>query len=112
MSDTTAMRIADVEIPYVGEIDLTGFDECESSLNFDDPQVVLDMLMEHFAAGEHDAFSEILALYMKHVGKNTIVRETKIPAIYSFIEQRRQMSAENICKMMRFLSGQTEKATV
>ena len=90
-----------------------GFDEYESSLNFENPQVVRDILMQHFADGEHDTFFEILALYMDHVGKTKISQETKIPekTVYNFMKGQHKTSSENIFKVMRFISSEAEKSS-
>lgn len=111
MNDTKTSHISELEIPDVSEINLDGFDVHESSLSFEDPQVVRENLMQHFLSGEHDTFFEILALYMDHVGKSKISKETEIPerTIYNFIKGQHKTSSENIFKVMRYISSEVEK---
>lgn len=111
MNNTKTSHISKIEIPNVSEIDLEEFDEYESSLSFEDPQAVRDILTQYFVDGEHETFFEILALYMDHVGKAKISQETKIPerTIYNFIRGQHKTSSENIFKVMRFISSEAEK---
>ena len=111
MNDTKTNHISELEVPDVKEINLMGFDEYGSSLSFEDPQVVRDFLMQHFASGEYETFFEVLALYMDHVGKTKISQETKIPerTIYNFIKGQHKTSSENIFKLMKFISREVDK---
>ena len=111
MNDTKTSHISELEIPDVSKINLKGFDEHQSSLNFEDPLVIRNILMNHFLDGEHETFFEILALYMDHVGKSKISEETNIPerTIYNFIKGQHKTSSENIFKVMRFISCEAEK---
>lgn len=111
MNDTKTSHISELDIPGVSELNLEGFDGHDSSLSFEDPKLVREILMQHFLSGEHDTFFEILALYMDHVGKAKISRETEIPerTIYNFINGQHKTSSENIFKVMRFISSEVEK---
>jgi hypothetical protein len=111
MNDTKTSHISELDIPDVSELNLEGFDEYESSLSFEDPQLVRENLMQHFLSGEHETFFEILALYMDHVGKTKISKETEIPerTIYNFINGQHKTSSENIFKVMKYISSEVNK---
>ena len=110
MSEKTA-PLSKLDILNVAEVNLEEFDQYESSLSFEDPQKVRDILLQHFIEGEHETFFEILALYMDHIGKTKISRETNIPerTIYNFIRGQHKTSSENVFKVMKFLSRQADK---
>lgn len=110
MSDHKTFDISELDIPHVEELNLDGFDNYESSLNFESPSTIRDILMQHFMAGEHDTFFEILALYMDHVGKDKVVTDTKIPkrTVYNFINGKHKTSSENVFKVMKFISDQVK----
>jgi hypothetical protein len=112
-SKTKTNQISDLKIKKVSNIDLNGFDEYVSSLDLNRPQLVREQLVEHFLNGEHETFFEILALYINHVGKTTISKETNIPerTIYNFINGQHKTSSENVFKVMEFLSKEVEKKT-
>jgi hypothetical protein len=101
-------HISKLKIPNINDINLEDFDKYKTSLKFDNPIKVREILMQHFVEGEHDTFFEILALYMDHVGKSKISIDTKIPerTIYNFIKGQHKTSSENIFKVMKFISDQ------
>ncbi|HAZ13111.1 MAG: hypothetical protein A2X86_09975 [Bdellovibrionales bacterium GWA2_49_15] len=104
-------KISDLKIPKFSEIDLSEFDEYESSIDFTNPKEVKKRLVEHFIAGEHDTFFEIVSLYLDHVGKTKVSKEAKIPqrTIYNFIKGEHKTSSENVFKVMKFISAQVIK---
>lgn len=111
MNNVKTGHISELEVPDISEMTLEGFDEHESSLNFEDPYVVRENLIQHFINGEHETFFEILALYMDFVGKAKISQETKIPerTIYNFIKGQHKTSSENIFKVMKYISSEVER---
>ena len=113
MSEHKTSHISELNIPDISDINLSEFDEYQSSLNFSDAVVVKEVLMEHFLSGEHETFFEILALYIDHIGKAKISEETKIPerTIYNFINGQHKTSSENVFKVMKFISSEADKLT-
>ena len=111
MEDIKTTHISELDIPEITDLKIEEFDEHKSSLDFEDPRVVRDILMQHFLNGERIIFFEILGLYMNHVGKTKISREAKIPerTIYNFIKGQHQTSSANIFKIMKFISNEVEK---
>lgn len=99
-------HISKLKIPKVKDVSLADFEEYSSTLDFSNIKKIRKHLVEHFLAGEHETFFEILALYLDHVGKSRISRETKIPerTIYNFIKGDHKTSSENIFKIMKFIS--------
>jgi hypothetical protein len=108
MSKHKTIKISDLKIPKVAGIDLSNFEEHKSSIDFSSAKKVREILMEHFMAGEHDTFFEILALYLDHVGKAKVALKTKIPqrTIYNFIKGDHKTSSENVFKVMKFVSDE------
>ena len=104
-------EISKLNIPDVGEIDLSEFDEHQSFLDFSDAKAVREILKEHFFNGEHDTFFEIISLYIGHVGKTKFSLETEIPerTIYNFISGQHKTSSENIFKVMKYISNEASK---
>lgn len=113
MSKHKTVKISDLIIPNVNDIDLSDFEMHESSIDFSDPKKVKEILSEHFLAGEHDTFFEILALYLDHVGKIKVSEKTKIPqrTIYNFIKGDHKTSSENVFKVMKFVTDEANKMT-
>lgn len=111
MSKHKTIKITDLDIPKIKNINLSSFDVHESSIDFSSAKKVRDMLTEHFLAGEHDTFFEILALYLDHVGKLKVSEKTKIPqrTIYNFIKGEHKTSSENIFKVMKFITSEAKK---
>ena len=108
MKKHTTKNITELKITKVSKIDFSQFDQYISSIDFSDPRKVEKNLVEHFLAGEHDTFFEILALYLDHVGKIKVARETDIPqrTIYNFVHGKHKTSSENVFKVMKFISKQ------
>ena len=114
MSTHKTKRISDIKISRASGLKLDDFDEYRSSIDFSNPCKIKKILTRHFTDGEHDTFLEILALFMGHIGKTRISRETKIPerTIYNFIKGQHKTSSENIFKVMKFISKEAEKKSV
>lgn len=111
MSKHKTMKLSDLKIPNIGDVDLSAFVEHESSIDFSNPRKIREILNEHFLAGDHDSFFEILALYLDHVGKTKVALKTKIPqrTIYNFIKGDHKTSAENVFKVMKFVTDEARK---
>jgi DNA-binding phage protein len=112
MNKYKTKNISSMKIPKVSEIDLSGFDQYESSIDFSNPKKVKQILVEHFLAGDEETFLEILGLYLNHVGKEKVSKKTKIPqrTIYNFISGDHKTSSENIFKVMKFISDEEDAA--
>jgi len=91
----------------IDSINLATFDEYKSSLDLDNKKKVVKLLVEMFAAGDHDAFMELAELYIDHVGKREMSRLAKIPekTIYNFKDKKHKTSSENIFKIMKAISS-------
>jgi hypothetical protein len=48
------IKIADLTIPKIKDINLSNFDKYESSIDFSSAKKVREILKEHFLAGEHE----------------------------------------------------------
>lgn len=113
MKSKKNIHISKLKIPKVSNLDLSDFEEFNPTLDFSSPLKVLEILTEHFMDGEYDTFFEILALYLNHVGKSEVSRNTKIPerTIYNFIKGQHVTSSENVFKIMKYISDQAKKKT-
>jgi hypothetical protein len=113
MSKYKTIKVSNLKIPKVSQIDLSNFEEHKSVLDFSNAKKVKKILMEHFIAGEHDTFFEILALYLNHIGKAKVSHKTKIPqrTIYNFIKGDHKTSSENVFKVMKFVNDEAKKAS-
>lgn len=111
MGKHKTLKVTDLDIPVVKDINLSKFDLHESSIDFSSAKKVREILKEHFLSGEHDTFFEILALYLDHVGKLKVSEKTKIPqrTIYNFIKGDHKTSSENIFKVMKFIADEAKK---
>lgn len=114
MSKHKTIKSSDIKTLKVKNLDLSGFEEHKSSIDFSNAKKVRKVLMEHFMAGEHDTFLEILALYLNHVGKAKVAIKTKIPqrTIYNFIRGDHKTSSENVFKVMKFVSEEAKRFSV
>ncbi len=92
----------------VKSIKLDSFDEHKSSLNLNNRKKVVKLLMEMFRDGDHDAFMELIELYIDHIGKRKMSKLAKIPekTIYNFKDKTHKTSSENIFKIMKAISSQ------
>ncbi len=104
-------HISKLKIEKFSSINLRDFETYHSLLDFSNPKKVRKQLTEHFLAGEHETFFEILSLYLDHEGKSKISKETKIPerTIYNFIKGDHKTSSENVFKIMKYISCQASE---
>ena len=87
----------------VKSIKLESFDEYKSSIDLDNKRKVVKLLTQMFVAGDHDAFMELMELYIDHVGKRKMSKLANIPekTIYNFKDKKHKTSSVNIFKMMK-----------
>jgi hypothetical protein len=111
MKKNKSKNIAEIKIPKVKKVNLKGFEKHNSSLDFSNPALVREFLLQHFIDGEHDTFFEILALYIDHIGKTRISLEAHIPerTVYNFIKGDHKTSSLNVFKVMKFISEEIER---
>lgn len=109
MSAHKTVKASKAKARKVKSVDLDGFDEHVSSVDLKNKGKVVKLLTEMFVAGDHDAFMELLELYIDHVGKRAISKETKIPekTIYNFKNKSHKTSSENIFKVMKAIAMST-----
>ncbi len=103
MSTHKTLKASQVKALKVKSVKLNSFDEYKSSIDFNNKKKVKKLLCEMFMAGDHDAFMELLELYIDHVGKREISRKAHIPekTIYNFKDKKHKTSSENIFKIMK-----------
>lgn len=96
----------------VDSVKIDSFDEYKSSIDLEDRKKVVKLLCEMFVQGDHDAFMELIEMYIDHAGKREISRKANIPekTIYNFKDKKHKTSSENIFKLMKVIS--TNKAQV
>lgn len=101
-----ASEIKAFEVDSIDDLDLSDFEEHVSSLDLDNKKKTLKLLTEMFVDGDHDAFMELLELYISHVGKREMSKRAKIPekTIYNFKDKKHKTSSENIFKIMKAIS--------
>lgn len=85
----------------VDRINLDGLEPYKSSINLNAPKKIRRYLREFFEGGEHEAFMDLLVVYIHHLGSRKIAKLAKIPE--RAINQK--MSAENIFKIMGVLEN-------
>ena len=112
MTKHRTTHISKTKVLKVDKVDLTGFTEWKSSIDFSSPKKVKKMLLEHFADGDHETFFDLLYLYLKHVGKTKLSKKTKIPerTLYNFLTKEHKTSSENIFKIMKYLTDEENAA--
>ena len=91
----------------VDKVNIKDFDEYISSIDLNNRKKVKKLLGEMFLAGDHDAFMELMELYIDHVGKRYISKQADIPekTIYNFKDKKHKTSSENIFKLMKSFGG-------
>jgi hypothetical protein len=106
MSGHKTINSKEIKSLKVKSINLKDFDQYKSSVDLDNPPKVIKLLTQMFIQGDHDAFMELLELYIDHVGKREISRLAKIPerTIYNFKDKKTKTSSENIFKIMKVIS--------
>lgn len=94
------------EVDSIDLIDLSGFEEHVSSLDLNNKKKIVKLLGQMFIDGDHDAFMELAALYIDHVGKREMSKRAKIPekTIYNFKDMKHKTSSENIFRIMKAIS--------
>jgi len=106
MSRHNTSKASKVKALKVDDLNLEDFDEYESSIDLDNKTALLRALTQMFVQGDHDAFMELIELYIDHVGKRKISKEANIPekTIYNFLDKKHKTSSENIFKIMKVIS--------
>ena len=106
MSGHKTIKASEIKPLKVESVDLQGFDDYKSSIDLDNPKKVVKLLTQMFVDGDHDAYIELIDLYIDHVGKREFSRMTKIPerTIYNFKDKKNKTSSENIFKIMKAIS--------
>jgi len=105
MSAHKTIKASDIKPLKVKKLKLEAFDSHKSSLDLSDRKKVGKLLIEMFKEGDHDAFMELVELYIDHVGKRKMSKITDIPekTIYNFKDKKHKTSSENIFKIMKSL---------
>jgi hypothetical protein len=111
MSGHKTINSKEVRPLKVKSINPKDFDHYKSSIDLDNPPKVIKLLTQMFIQGDHDAFMELMELYIDHVGKREISRLAKIPerTIYNFKDKKTKTSSENIFKIMKVISNSKSK---
>lgn len=114
MSRHITTKASKVKALKVDALNLEDFDEYESSIDLDNKPALLKALTQMFVQGDHDAFMELIELYIDHVGKRKISKDADIPekTIYNFLDKKHKTSSENIFKLMKVISKPTRQARV
>jgi hypothetical protein len=96
-------HVSDLKTLKVKSVNLKNFDKYISSIDLDDKKQVKTILGDMFMDGDHDAFMELMELYIDHIGKRQISKLAKIPekTIYNFKDKKHKTSSENIFKLMK-----------
>lgn len=94
------------EVDSIDDLDLSDFEEQILSLDLNDNKKIVSLLAQMFIDGDHDAFMELAALYIDHVGKREMSKRAKIPekTIYNFKDKKHKTSSENIFRIMKAIS--------
>lgn len=74
MSTHKTIKASKIKALKVESVDLDSFDEFRSGLDLKNKHMVTKLLTQMFAAGDHDAFMELL-----YVGKREMSKRAKIP---------------------------------
>ncbi len=107
MSTHKTIKASKIKALKVESVDLDSFDEFRSSLDLKNKHLVTKLLTQMFAAGDHDAFMELLELYIDYFGKREMSKKAKIPekTIYNFKDKTHKTSSENIFKIMKAIAS-------
>lgn len=111
MKKNKKINSTNVKALKVKKVNLAGFDKYKSSIKLDDKKKLINSLVEMFMNGDHDAFMELIELYIDHVGKREVSRKTHIPerTIYNFIDKKHKTSSENLFKLMAFINQDAKR---
>jgi DNA-binding phage protein len=106
MSSLKSHKTTKTKALKVKSIDLDSFDEYKSSINPENKRSVVKLLTQMFVAGDHDAFMELMELYIDHIGKREMSKKANIPekTIYNFKDKKHKTSSENIFKLMKAIN--------
>lgn len=112
MKNHKTLKASKVKALKVKSVNLDSFDEYKPSLDLDNKPKLIKLLTLMFVAGDHDAFMELMELYIDHVGKRKISKQANIPekTIYNFKDKKHKTSSENIFKMMKAISDKDSQA--
>ena len=106
MSRHKTIKASDIKPLKVKFIKRDLLDDYKSSLDLSDRKKVVKLLIEMFKDGDHDAFMELVELYIDHVGKRKMSKLAEIPekTIYNFKDKKHKTSSENIFKIMKAIT--------
>jgi hypothetical protein len=82
-------------------INLEGYEPYKSSLDLSNGIKIRKFLIEFFELGDHEAFMDLLLVYIHHLGKSKIAKLAKIPER----SIKDKISAENMFKIMGALTN-------
>jgi DNA-binding phage protein len=104
-NDLMNIHVSKLKLPKVKKLNLEGLTPYKSSLDLSDHKKVKSYLVEFFEDGEHEAFMDLLELYIDHIGKRRMAKLTEIPerSIYNFKDKTHKTSAENIFRIMKVI---------
>lgn len=107
MSTHKTIKASKLKPLKVDAVNLDSFDDYKSSIDLDDRKKIKKLLCELFVQGDHDAFMELMEMYIDHVGKRVISKKANIPekTIYNFKDKKHKTSSENIFKIMKVISS-------
>lgn len=106
MSRHKTIKASDIKPLKVKSIKRDLLDDYKSSLDLSDRKKVVKLLVEMFKDGDHDAFMELVELYIDYVGKRKMSKLAEIPekTIYNFKDKKHKTSSENIFKIMKAIT--------
>ncbi len=106
MSGHKTMKASEIKPLKIKAVKRDSFDEYKSSLDLSDRKKVVKLLVEMFKDGDHDAFMELIELYIDHIGKRKMSKLADIPekTIYNFKDKKHKTSSENIFKLMKAMT--------
>jgi len=106
MSGHKTIKVSEVKGLKVKSLKTGSTDVYKSSLDLNNSKKIVKLLLDMFKEGDHDAFMELVALYMDHVGKRKISKLADIPekTIYNFKDKKHKTSSENIFKIMKAIA--------
>ncbi|MBY0515396.1 MAG: hypothetical protein K2P81_00705 [Bacteriovoracaceae bacterium] len=104
-SDVMNIHVSKLKLPRVKKLNRVGLSSHKSSLNLSNPKKVRSHLIEFFTDGDHEAFMDLLELYIDHIGKRRMAQLTEIPerSIYNFKDKKHKTAAENIFRIMKVI---------
>lgn len=105
-SELKNIHTSKLKLPKIKKINPVGLTPFRSSLDLSNHKKVHSYLIEFFTDGNHEAFMDILELYIDHIGKRRMAKLTDIPerSIYNFKDKKHKTAAENIFRIMKVIS--------